>query len=50
MERFFRIFYYTAFTVFVLSTILVIFSLVVSFIAFLYWSSTVILQYIMRLI
>ncbi len=50
MERFFRIFYYTAFTVFVLSCILVIFSIVVSAIAFLYWSLTLVLQYILRIL
>ncbi|MBE2226709.1 MAG: hypothetical protein IAE93_05185 [Ignavibacteria bacterium] len=50
MDRFFRISYYTAFTVFVLSTILVIFSLIVSLIAFIYWSLTLFLQYILRLL
>lgn len=50
MERFVRIFYYTAFTVFVLSCILVIFSFIVSAIAFLYWSLTLVLLYILHII
>lgn len=50
LENFFKISYYTSFTVFVLSGVLAIFSLVVIFIAFLYWSATKIFFYLLNVI
>ncbi len=50
MDTFYRIYYYTAFTVFVLTCIMVIFSLIVAGISFLYWSVIYLLQYVLKLI
>jgi hypothetical protein len=47
MDRFFKISYYTAFTVFVISTIMVIFSFIVVFLAFIYWSGVEIIRYLL---
>lgn len=50
MESLTRITYYTSFTVFVLTSVIVIFSLIVAFLAFLYWSGAVIVLYFLRMI